>query len=326
MFVARMTQPRLAAPRRCPSFASALLGVVLMIGCTAGDNGGGGGGPPARDAGSGTDAQIAAQCSPTCATSELCCGGVCSNRMVPAGTAGKTDPSFVHCGACNNGCDEARATACSVSTSMGGSPQCMCGDFAQCLPGEACVLDGSLHRCANLSTDPENCGELGRMCNAGETCSGGDCVCGSGPCMDGETCCAGTCVNTTNDPDNCGGCGESCGVDADSCVDSGCRCGSSPPCEPGGLLGTVPQQCCGGGCAAPDVTNCGGCGVTCNAAGGESCAPGLPPPLGTGEYCCSTLPVCVGGLLPDGGLGLPDAGFSLPDAGVLDAGTLDAGI
>ncbi|KAG0493990.1 hypothetical protein HPP92_004984 [Vanilla planifolia] len=46
--------------------------------------------------------------------------------------------------------------------------------------------------CANVTSDPLNCGGCGRKCRYGQTC------------------CGGSCVNVVDDPSNCGECGKRC--------------------------------------------------------------------------------------------------------------------
>ncbi len=136
----------------------------------------------------------------------------------------------------------------------GGPPQCLCGNTSQCGVGEACVLnDTGTYLCANLQSDPNNCGMPGTRCNTGETCTAGVCGCGGGAaCASGMGCCAGACVDVSTSAENCGECGNACTA-------------ASPTCEAGSCV------CPGAGreCVAPTNDFIGGSSL------GESCCPGM---------------------------------------------------
>lgn len=72
--------------------------------------------------------------------------------------------------------------------------------------------DGCETPLAALSDDPNNCGECGNVCEAGEICDQGTCL----GCEPGEARCetqtSGVpgCFVLTSDPDHCGGCGNAC--------------------------------------------------------------------------------------------------------------------
>src|SRR5688500_11557129 len=57
--------------------------------------------------------------------------------------------------------------------------------------------------CANLRTDPKNCGACGTACAAGQVCDLGRCAAG---CSAGLTQCGQSCIETSSDPANCGAC------------------------------------------------------------------------------------------------------------------------
>ncbi|WP_197041405.1 hypothetical protein [Chondromyces apiculatus] len=61
------------------------------------------------------------------------------------------------------------------------------------------------HACVNLGIDPENCGECGIVCAAGETCASGSCT-----CHEDRAYCGGRCTDTSTDASNCGMCGRDC--------------------------------------------------------------------------------------------------------------------
>ncbi|MGI8476928.1 MAG: hypothetical protein ACR2OO_11220, partial [Thermomicrobiales bacterium] len=127
--------------------------------------------------------------------------------------------------------------------------------------------------CVDTSTDPNNCGDCGRVCPGASYASCGDGVCGLAcpdgwsPCGDGasrycadlgadvyncqscrtactpprDACCPGVgCVWLAEDDGNCGACGNACGQD---------------------------MRCCNGQCVDPSTDGqfCGSCEITCAA-------------------------------------------------------------
>jgi len=254
-------------------------------------------------------------CSPTCASSQRCCGTSCVNRT----GSSASDPSFSNCGACGFACNADRSDRCGQ---LAGSsvPQCLCGTGnLECSAGRVCVMGtGGGMICADLNSDPDNCGEVGNACAEGESCSGGSCGCGTTgmACAAGESCCGGACIDTSADAMNCGGCGTICGPQGPNCNDGTCGCGTGPACEepvPAGLFGGDPvfgASCCEGACVPNDDMNCGCTDCT---ADGDSCfvvggdlIPGFP--LGGGEVgvcCAESMPSPIGGGECGGGGGLP---------------------
>lgn len=243
---------------------------------------------PQPDTGPRPDSGPGGMCSPTCSSTQQCCGTTCVNRMSSGGD-GRADSSFQHCGRCNNACDMDRASSCGVS---GGTVQCLCGNFPQCGSGQACVPNGAGFICANLQFDPMNCGTVGNACGEGETCNAGVCGCGSaGPCSTGQACCAGACTNTATSATNCGGCGVTCGMGT-TCMGGGCICpGSGAACAaPSGT--SLGELCCATGCVPQNATNCGGCGMACD--GSDMCVMGMGFGGGATQICCSPLPAIPG--------------------------------
>jgi hypothetical protein len=85
-------------------------------------------------------------------------------------------------------------------------------------------------------------------------------------CMQGQTVCSGSCVDTATSTLNCGGCGKSC--------EGGKQCSAGrclPTCATGELL-------CNEACVDPqsDAKNCGQCGMAC--ASSEDCISGACKP------------------------------------------------
>lgn len=251
-------------------------------------------------------------CSPTCASSQRCCGTSCVNRTGST----REDSSFQNCGACGFACNPERADRCGQ---LAGSsvPQCLCGTSnLECAGNRVCVESSGVMICADLNSDPANCGEVGNACAEGETCTGGSCGCGGtgAACGAGESCCGGTCIDTSSDPMNCGGCGMACGAQGPNCVDSTCRCGTSPACAPpmaGGFggAGDPGESCCDEVCVPNTDTSCA-CEActgedTCQVAGGGI----FPGGGGDAQVCCGDESVaffgCGGGMGGDGGTPFP---------------------
>lgn len=283
------------------------------------------------DGGPGFDSgpQPMGDCHPSCSSSTRCCGTSCVSREQPVGVDGRPsnvdDPTspFNNCNGCGLRCDPERSISCSIRPG-GSTTECACGQFGECALGEVCANSGGSWQCVSLSSDPNNCGEIGHMCGAGERCSGGNCVCGDtgASCGAGQSCCGATCIDTTSDAANCGACGNACGANAPNCQAGTCVCGTGSgarACSPtsGSSLG---ESCCGGTCLANSATNCG-CGVMCDVASDETCIVdmGLFGMGGSGGVCCGTAPPFPG--IPgfcSGGFGLGDGGFPFPggDAGI----------
>lgn len=124
----------------------------------------------------------------------------------------------------------------------GGQPVPQCGP--------ALTLCADFGGCADLRSDPNNCGSCGASCAPPQTCVSK--ICG---CPHGGAVCNGGCVDTNSDPSHCGGCNTPC--------PSGlCSQGNCVPACPGGLVQ------CGASCVdtqGSDAFNCGGCGQTCGA-------------------------------------------------------------
>lgn len=258
-------------------------------------------------------------CSPSCSSSQRCCGSSCVNISPPAGVLdGRGDSSFQNCNGCGLACDMDRSSVCGTPLGGSGPPQCLCGNLNQCAPGQACVPQGSSFICANLQSDPMNCGSVGNSCGEGESCVAGVCGCGGtgASCGSGQACCGGSCVDVTSDATNCGACGNVCGANAPSCISGSCACGTAgricqaPVAGPGGFGGEPGESCCDDMCVPNTNTSCG-CGVTCG--DGQNCGVGmgiLPipgAPMDTIGVCCDPVPFigCGDFGLPGGGGGLP---------------------
>ena len=75
--------------------------------------------------------------------------------------------------------------------------------------------------CVDTTSNVDNCGGCGEVCNSLEICASGACVCDSG-----LTACDGVCIDTDTDENNCGSCDETCDtVNGEECHEGGC-CGA----------------------------------------------------------------------------------------------------
>jgi hypothetical protein len=265
-------------------------------------------------------------CSPSCASSFMCCDTQCVLVVgVGPGADGRGNPSFMNCGTCGNACDAMTATRCGLPRGVStGTPSCLC-DNTHCTAGDLCLLVGGAYICTNPETDPMHCGSPPVACAPGEDCVMGACTCppAGHTCPMGQVCGAAGCIDTQTDPMNCGTVGHACGA-GENCMGGTCHCGSGAACTPpsGLACGTV---CCGGACVPHLADRCGSCGTVCGdteecgitftmpAAGVHCAAPGAPffftCPMGTVRQ-------------PDSGV--IDSGVAM-DAGT-DAGDVDAGM
>ena len=120
-------------------------------------------------------------CSQACASDQVCSNGGCYD-FCPEGLTDcdracvDTYDNDFHCGACGNACPEGQFCA-QGGTAEG--PTC-----TSCPTGETYCLvpkrDGIFKVCADLTTDPNHCGECGNSCMLsdafGEECVDGVCV------------------------------------------------------------------------------------------------------------------------------------------------------
>lgn len=188
----------------------------------------------------GSDGSNCGDCGYHCDPGKLCAGGECRTDC-PAGTqqCGDGCPEIdnpLHCGGCDMPCD----------------PSYTCQDAECKCPIGYSDCDGV---CADRTSDPNNCGECGVVCESG-TCEGAACYCESGDPCDG------VCVDTFNDASNCGGCGVVCEDISQACVGGNCEC-------------VPPFTLCGEVCVytPSDPNYCGDCVTACD--GGDLCSGGM---------------------------------------------------
>lgn len=129
--------------------------------------------------------------------------------------------SLTSCGACGTVCDPGQK--CLPNDANGGQLGCLCA------PGK--TLCGT--HCADIATDPDNCGGCGINCKvaggAAGFCVDGACTlsCGSGTGDCNGNPLDGCETNLMSDPRNCGSCGASCdGPSGQPCI--GGRCAVEP--------------------------------------------------------------------------------------------------
>ncbi len=191
-------------------------------------------------------------------------------------------------------------------------------DVVACGDGQAVCNN----RCANVQTDPNNCGACGTTCAAGQACTAGRCEI---VCPSGQTLCNGACVSIQADRANCGACGmacpagqvcsmgacaTTCGAGLTDCMGS-CRdtqtdrgncgaCGTSCPSGQVCVMGACATSCpmgqteCGGVCVntQTDRGNCGMCGTAC--AAGQICNAGVCElSCATGQTACGMPAACT---------------------------------
>ena len=161
--------------------------------------------------------------------------------LKPAWAAPKTDPCKDFC-KCRNRNQQSQCLAeCRECNS---DPGFLCGN---CSGGYAC---------ADLASDPWNCGACFNYCGEAGPYEYAACVDGrcEYDCVSSADRCNGTCTVLTRDPDNCGACNNVCGGSTPYCNQGMCS-----ECWPGGA------NCGSGSCTNlyEDDFNCGACGVVC---------------------------------------------------------------
>ncbi len=182
-----------------------------------------------------------------CAASQNLC-------LPPAGAASfcadlTSDPK--NCGACNLACPPVTGSA-AVACHTGACVADCGGGFSsttKVVCGGKVTADGGITAyCTDTTTDHENCGSCGSVCNGAQQCQTGKCT-----TVTGTAACGGSGIGTTyadlrTDRANCGACGTACAT-SEICSASACN-----PC---------PVAQCGNVCVDTqhDPNNCGACGT-----------------------------------------------------------------
>ena len=242
-------------------------------------------------------------CGKACKQGEICWRAACG---CPPGHAQcgdqcvRLERDVLNCGACGNACELPDVDAGPGSWPCGpgvvppqwgpacASSSCTVGckaGAADCngdLCGDGCETD--------LRNDPKNCGACGQTCDEEQRCIDGKCQCQGGLTFCGE------CVSLLSDPKNCGVCGNVCPGYSNPYQDP---LAGNPICDLGRCSYYCPpgrancDQRTDNGCEVDimvDPKNCGGCGVQCDADGGQPCAAGqcltkpCAPPDGGGVF------------------------------------------
>jgi hypothetical protein len=306
---------------------------------------------PAVDASTGGGCMVCASglCGAACPSGTTACGA----GKPPSCADLSSDPS--NCGSCGNTCSAGQgclqglcAPSCGANTfgscSGGGLPNGGGLDCSHC--GQIPSVCGN--SCADLASDPRNCGTCGNQCAPGQSCQSGACnaLCAGGgvctpsgfcvaSCPSGQTPCGGTnnstgfCVDTQTDSNNCSACGQQCPA-GQVCANGGCvqSCGlgarsscTGPPSQNGGTINcsTCGQNyaACGNYCVdlTSDPINCGTCGTACSA--GQVCRVGVCGAICPNSEVCAKgvcVSVCPTGSVQCGAVGA-NATASCTDVG-----------
>jgi hypothetical protein len=275
------------------------IGALVLVGCTVSSS------PDAgRDSGGGVDANLIPEdanivqqdagvdSGPMCEPGEILCGSTCTRVAgdpLNCGSCGVVCPDGVGCAAGRCNCELPRISCDGVCLDPESDPfNCggcgvTCGPLEACMGGE-CILactdpevicvnrdeSGEPYQvCADVRTDPINCGRCNTRCAGGSVCREGRCG-----CPDGFINCGGACVDPMNDANNCGSCRISCG-EGGTCMGGRCTaCGTG-------------RTDCSGRCVdlQTDRLNCGSCARSCGT--GEACSGGLCE-CATGLVDCGT--------------------------------------
>ncbi len=113
---------------------------------------------------------------------------------------------------------KASTFGCSSNSNANGSQKVTC-PFAQTRCDASTNADAGTSYCADLQTDPVNCGKCGTTCVDGAVCSAGQCThAGPTSCQSNEVLCNASsdagptyCADVNADDNNCGCCGNACG-------------------------------------------------------------------------------------------------------------------
>jgi hypothetical protein len=242
-------------------FVSALFLAVTLGGRGCGDDGGAM--PDVGPADLGFDAHVdppdmGPACELSCEVGLRCCF---DGAGEPVCVDVRSDDA--HCGLCGNVCDGSNGTTCELGFCRCGSNRmgCFGTNDSTCCPPTGDRTDAY---CANFTSDPEDCGGCGEVCDpaTADRCGGGRCVCGAdtrSACADGTACCTDVfggveCRDLSTDRFHCGGCNRACELD-EACGAGTCTLGDVV-CEEGCADGEI---CCDGSCCRRGLCGLDGC-------------------------------------------------------------------
>lgn len=181
------------------------------------------------------------------------CGGACPDGQVCNTATNKCEPAGGDVKPCDGKCTEEQT--CDEEKNE-------CVDKPS---GELTCPDGQKacgETCADLTKDPNHCGDCDTVCSGGQECVDSSCkfVCANAS----ETVCEDGCHDLKTDANNCNECGHKC--------DDGLVCNNgecTKNCNTG-------ESVCGEACVNLqfDNANCGKCGTVCDTENGESCKDG----------------------------------------------------
>jgi hypothetical protein len=224
----------------------------------------------------------------TCSNNNQCTSGSCdTNTGVCRCSADNQCPTGT-CHTSTGECVVSSGAQCPSGQQLGSSDQCKCTANSQCTSNSCDIASGRCLCTANAQCRSNSCDTTQGVCRCtadnqcwGAATCGGDsrcvpgatsdcptgtetgtvCSCGAaGPCINGETCTAGTCVCTTNAQ-----CGTSFGTcNAGVCGSGGTACTTENDCPSG-------EWCVGGVCGHPNtLVTSGNYGMT-DTRGGQAC-------------------------------------------------------
>ncbi len=201
------------------------------------------------------------------ATTDYCCASGCVDVTTDVANCGGCGVACPMGSGCSNGsCVPCGATSLGAPCSTGTSVGSCCDGY-----------------CAEMTSDPANCGGCGISCTSGELCSNGcygavSNTCISVTCPSGEDCVLTSWSQSTN------------------CVRTSCAV--QPDNYPCALSGHQLGTCCGEQCVDlnQSTPNCGACGNPCPS--GEFCNQGYcyPDPVCSSSFSSTVCPLDGGGL------------------------------
>jgi hypothetical protein len=191
------------------------------------------------------------KCGVTCLANAACNSGQCACPGNPTTdvycdenrTTGATDGHYAcivvdttkNCGGCGIACID--DSTCQATANPNGPEDFSC----VCIGSDAGKTHCAGSGCVDTRTDEQNCGQCGKECPEGVSCTNSRCQC---PSSAADSCLvdgAPKCVDVKSDDKNCGACGTVCNSGFD---------------------------CCNGSCVDidnydNDCNNCGACGHAC---------------------------------------------------------------